>query len=154
MRTAAFSYLDKMGWLNPICFLIFPLHFYICLNISIFVMALHAWTKKRKMGFECLNVVYGVMEHPIQITFSRAFVWQLICVKDCVWWLIRPIFFFFRRNAAYVSAHMRMEQSSMLYPATIISILHALWNGLRWMQHVLSASTTFSREMNRYEERE
>ena len=45
---------------------------------------------------------------------------------------------------------MRMEQSSMLFPATIISILHALWSGLRWMQHVHSASITFSREVNRY----
>ena len=45
---------------------------------------------------------------------------------------------------------MRMEQSSMLFPATIISILHALWSGLRWMQLVHSASTTFSREVNRY----
>ena len=46
---------------------------------------------------------------------------------------------------------MRMEQSSMLFPATIISILHALRNGLRWMQLVRSASSTFSRETNRYE---
>lgn len=44
-----------------------------------------------------------------------------------------------------------MERSSMLYPATIIFMLHALWNGLRWMQHVLSANSIFSREMTRYE---
>jgi len=56
------------------------------------------------------------------------------------------------RNAVYVSAHMRMEQNSMHSLATIISMLHALWNGLRWMQHVLSASSTFSREMNKHEE--
>lgn len=29
-------------------------------------------------------------------------------------------------------------------------MLIALWNGLKWMQHVLSASTIFSREMNRF----
>lgn len=29
-------------------------------------------------------------------------------------------------------------------------MLIALWNGLKWMQRVLSASTIFSREMNRF----
>lgn len=45
---------------------------------------------------------------------------------------------------------MRTVQSFMLSPVIIISIPHALWSGLRWMRHVLSASTIFSREMNRY----
>lgn len=35
-------------------------------------------------------------------------------------------FFFSVRNAAYVSAHMRMEWSSIRFLATIISIQHVL----------------------------
>lgn len=39
----------------------------------------------------------------------------------------------------------------MLYPATIISTRHVLRNGLKWMQHAPSASTTSSKEMSRSE---
>lgn len=77
---------------------------------------------------------------------------NFIC-KNFFSFKILVLTFTFSRNAVYVSPHMRMVQSSILFPATIIFILRVLWNGWRWMQHVHCASLTFSREVNRYEEK-
>jgi len=107
------------------------------------------WKKLRGPGikWKTYMVLRTVLFHH-QIHFKR---FHQCCRVWFQYFLL--IFIFPFRNAVSVLAHMRMEQNSMHSLATIISMQRALWNGLRWMQHVLSASTTFSREMNRYEEK-
>jgi hypothetical protein len=53
--------------------------------------------------------------------------------------------FFFLRNVVFVSHHMMMEQSYLLYLATIISTGCVLPNGFACMRLVRFASTTFSK---------